>query len=430
MRVAARLLFVGPMKKILTLAALGLVAACSNSDATPDGANSSPEKPLEVEKAASLLARNEAPVVADAAASALRDGNRSFAFDMNRTLRASEPAENAFFSPYSISIALAMTYAGARGTTATEIASALHFTLPQEALHPAFNAVDLAIARTGTVKAANSIWGAPTLAFETSFLDTLATSYGAGVNLVDFAKPDAAAATINRWVSDRTNALIPNLLTADALRAARFVLVNALYFKDDWRSPFAKEATSDAPFHARTGDVMVPMMHAEQVVDYADGAGYKAVRLPYKSGVSFVAVLPDDLAAFETSLDATRWQAVLGGMAPVDVDIALPKLKLDRHVSLVAALKSLGMTSAFSSGADLTGITPETLEILDVIHQAVVAVDEKGTEAAAATAVIGGPTSVPLPPEHAITLDRPFLFAIQDDTTGTILFLGHVEKPR
>lgn len=418
-------------KTAFLVAALGLVAACSSAGATPgEGANGGPGAPLEVEKAASSLARNDAPVVADAAARALGDGNRSFAFDMNRTLRASEPTENAFFSPYSISIALAMTYAGARGTTATEIASTLHFTLPQEELHPAFNAVDLAIGRTGTVKAANSIWGSPTLAFETSFLDTLATSYGAGVNLVDFGKPDAAAATINRWVSDRTNALIPSVLSADALRAARFVLVNALYFKDDWRLPFTKEATSDAPFHARTGDVTVPMMHAEQVVDYADGAGYKAVRLPYKSGVSFVAVLPDDLAAFETSLDATRWQAVLGAMASVNVDIALPKLKLDRHVSLVAALKRLGMTSAFSSDADLAGIATEELEILDVIHQAVVAVDEKGTEAAAATAVVGGVTSAMEPPKHSITLDRPFLFAIQDDTTGTILFLGHVEKPQ
>jgi serpin B len=355
-----------------------------------------------------------------------------------------------FFSPHSISLALAMASVGARGETAAQMASALHFTLPPERLHPAYDALDLALSSRGasaplgthpfTLSVVNSMWAAPDMALAPSFLDTLATSYGAGVRLTDFgADPASALLAINGWVSDETHTRIPTLLSKDDItRDTRLVLVNAVYFKAGWAAPFPKYATAPAPFHASAGDTTVEMMHAAGGFAYAEAPGWKAVALPYEGNeLSLVAVLPDDLATFEASLTGDPFRAIAPVRLPAstEVQVSLPRFTIDgASFSLRDALEARGMVLAFDPFfADFSGMAPaENVFISSVVHQAFVAVDEDGTEAAAATAVVLSDSgSATAPPEKVIdvTFDRPFVFFIRDNATGAILFLGRVARP-
>jgi len=402
---------------------------------------------------ASKQARVTAPNVPADDAEALREGNTAFAADFYQQLRsdAAQDGKNLFFSPYSISLALAMTYAGARGNTATEMAKALHYTLPQDRLHPAFNALDLALTSRGEGKQAadgkafrlrvtNSIWGAPQTTFEPPFLDTLAQSYGAGVRLTDFIKdPEAARGTINTWVDHETENRIKELLPQRSISGdTRLVLVNAIYFNAAWATPFQKTATRPGTFHGLGGDVQTELMHQGGQLDYAQGDGYRAVALPYDGNeLSFVAVVPDELGAFESAFTAAQAKTIATSLAPATVELTLPKFKIDgASISLKDALAARGMKDAFvEDRADLTGIAAlpnAPLHISDVFHQAFVSVDEQGTEAAAATAVVvGRTTSAPVDPPKVIEvrIDKPFLFFVRDNATGAVLFLGRVVKP-
>ncbi|XXY46683.1 serpin family protein [Sorangium sp. So ce269] len=381
------------------------------------------------------------PAVPAADLKELVGGNTDFALALYQQL-AGMPG-NLFYSPYSMSSALAMTYAGARGATETEMAGALRFTLPQERLHPAFNALDLALARRGQgaegkdgegfrLNVANALWGQVGSSFAPSFLDVLAESYGAGLHVVDFAQaPDEARGIINGWVAERTEDRIKDILPEGAIQpATRLVLTNAVYFNAAWQFPFDEEETAPGDFTLVDGTaVSVPMMNGSAQVGYGEGDGYEALELPYDGGeLSMVLVLPAEGGDLEAGLDRERLEGVIGSLGTRSVTMTLPKFKFESTLDLVPQLVELGMPIAFTGRADFSGIDGQGgLFISDVLHKAFVSVDEAGTEAAAATAVVIGETSAPEP--ATIRFDRPFLLFIRDIETGAILFVGRVMNP-
>ena len=389
--------------------------------------------------------RNTSPNVTTSDATALVEGNSEFAFDLFQALTQQQgnlsQQGNLFYSPYSISLALAMTYAGARNETETEMAQVLHFTLPQDRLHPAFNGLDLALAnQSGTAQGfqlhiVNAIWGQEGYKFLDSFLNVIGQNYGAGLRLLDFVnQSEPSRVTINNWVSDQTKGKINDLIPQGSIDAlTRLVLTNAIYFNASWLSPFDKDATSNGTFQLISGgNVTVPMMSQSHSFGYTSGDGYQAVELPYNgSELSMVILLPDSgkFEAFEDQLNASFASQIISNLEYCEVDLTLPKFKYEYECSLADTLAAMGMPAAFSSDADFSGMTGNRdLAISDVLHKAYVSVDEAGTEAAAATAVVIGLTAI-----HGetaqMTVDRPFIFLIRDIDTGTILFIGRVMNP-
>ena len=332
-----------------------------------------------------------------------------------------------------------MTYGGARGTTADQMSATLRFSLPPERLHPAFDALDLALEAPATapnafqLSLANALWGQRDLALLPDYLDLLAENYGAGFHLVDFAgAPEAARMAINQWVSDRTQAKIPELLAAGTIdQTTALVLTNAVYFRADWLAPFAA-MSPNGTFQGPAGPVEVPMMAgADRPTPSWSGTGYRAASVPYVGGgASMVLVVPDagTFDTFEAGLTADALEAILAAPPTTSVLLSMPRFKLQTSLGLSGKLAAMGMTDAFSDNADFSGIDgARDLFIKDVVHQAMVAVDEQGTEAAAATAVTF--TRHAVFAGDALIVDRPFIFAIRDDATGTILFLGRVVDP-
>lgn len=395
--------------------------------------------------AQSSLKRVEDPAVSSSDQTALVQGNNAFAVDLYGALRSGDG--NLAFSPYSLSVALAMPYAGARGNTEAQMAQALHYTLPQDSLHPAFDRLDLDLAKAAQsasaseqpfqLKIANAVWAEKTFSFLQSYLDLIARNYGAGIQLADFVyQADAVRQQINDWVSRQTNDKIKDLIPAGAVDSTtKMVLVNALYFKADWLNPFDPKDTHDAPFNLLDGtQVTAKQMSGQRFsIPYASGDGYQAVELAYAGDTAAMdLIVPDSgkFTEFEASLDSQKLESILASMQPATLEVALPKFTFRSSFDLGARLLNLGMTDALDPNrADFSGMTGgRDLYITKVLHQAYVAVDEKGTEAAAATAVIMGPTSAMLPPQKLI-IDRPFLFLIRDLKSGQILFLGRVLDP-
>jgi serpin B len=402
--------------------------------------------PVQAREAHSDLPRDLAPEVADADLADLVKGNNDFAFALFPQLSAGD--ENVFYSPYSISLALAMTYAGANGSTADGMAQALHFLLPEGRLHPAFNRLALELESRSKAEGldpkqafqlsvANSIWAQMGAHFEQEFLDTLALNYAAGMRLVDYTNDaEAARREINDWVSESTHQKIKNIIPQGALDAlTRLVLANAVYFKAAWVHPFEADATQPEPFYLLDGiTVDAPMMHEQASLRTMTGAGYRAVELPYAGWqLSMLVLLPDEGAfdSVEARLSSGVVDEALGALQPGQVILSLPKFKYEWSLSMTDGLKALGMRDAFDpQAADFSGMDGRRdLYITDILHKAYVAVDEAGTEAAAATAVIVSPTSIQPAPPIAFTVDRPFFFIIRDNPTGTILFLGRVMNP-
>ena len=424
-------------KLLVVVVLLGLVG-CSISGSGTDGGQM-PGKGV-----ASKKQRVTAPDVSGSDLAALVDGDSAFAFDLYQFLR--EGNDNLFYSPYSISLALAMTYAGARGETERQMADTLHFTLPQERLHPAFNGLDLELARRGEgaegkdgegfrLNIVNAVWGQEDYHFIPEYLDVLAENYGAGLRLLDFAgDPEGSRVTINDWVSDQTEERIEDLIPQGAIDGlTRLVLTNAIYFNAAWNMPFEPGLTKDATFHLLDGSqVTVPMMRQTESFAYGEGPEYRAVELPYDGReLSMVILLPQEgqFDSFEDSLDAGAMDAILSEMVYREVALTIPKFEFESGFSLVDVLAAMGMPAAFSDGADFSGMTGDrALTITDVIHKAFVLVDETGTEAAAATAVIVAELAMPEEPIE-FTADRPFIFLIRDIETGTILFVGRVVDP-
>ncbi len=388
--------------------------------------------------------RVTAPSASAADMTALVDGNTTFGFDLYRILSKTEG--NIFYSPYSISAALAMTYAGAKGDTAKHMADTLHFTLPQSRLHTAFNSLDIEMSKRGEgargkdgkgfrLHVVNAIWGQKNYSFLPSFLDVLAENYGAGLRIVDFIQETEKSRTkINTWVSDQTEDRIKDLIPAGAIDTqTRLVLTNAIYFNAAWLNQFSASATANAPFHMIDGkDKTVPMMKQTESYGYAEGDGYQAVELPYDGrALSMIVLLPraGQFTSFQGSLDAQKVKGIIGTLKNKQVALTMPKFQFDSEFSLKKALVALGMEVEFTSDADFSGMTGNRdLFISDVIHKAFVAVDEKGTEAAAATAVIMSVTAMPLQPVE-VTVDRPFIFLIRDVKTGAVLFIGQILNP-
>ncbi len=387
--------------------------------------------------------RMTSPAVQEGDVATLAADNRQFALDLYQTVRAGS-TDNLVFSPFSISIALAMTYGGAAGTTATQMAAALHFSLSPERLHPTFDALDLALeapppagAEPGTfqLSLADALWGQTGFPFVPGFLDLLATDYGAGMHAVDFAtSPETARLAINQWVSDQTNAKIPTLFPPSSIDSGTvFVLTNAVYFKARWAAPFQPNSPAGT-FNAPTGPVQVPMMRlgsSNSAIGWS-GAGYKAATLPYVGGTtSMVLIVPDagTFDAFESGLTFDALEAILTPATTVHYALSMPRFKIDSALALKAALGALGMTDAFQDGlADFSGIDGgHDIFLSAVVHQAMIAVDEQGTEAAAATGVEGEATGAMV--ADPLVVDRPFIYAIRDNGTGTILFLGRVLDP-
>jgi len=384
------------------------------------------------------------PDVNEADMATLVDGNSAFAFDLYQALR--EADGNLFYSPHSISLALVMTYAGARGETAQQMADTLHFVLPHNRLHPAFNGMDLELGRRGEgargkdgegfrLNIVNAIWGQKDYKFLSEFLDLMAVNYGAGLRILDFTNaPEESRITINKWVSDQTEGRIEDLIPQGLIDTlTRLVLTNAIYFNAAWQYPFQEDMTEDGPFYLLDGgEVTVPMMRQAELFGYAEGDGYQAVELPYDGGeLSMVLLLPQagHFEAFEDALDAQQVNRIIGRLEHRQVTLAMPRFEFESSFGLKGALTLMGMPLAFSGGADFSGMTGNRdLFIADVVHKAFVSVDEAGTEAAAATAVV---MPLAMPPEEPVevTFNRPFVFLIHDIETGTILFVGRVVNP-
>ncbi len=388
--------------------------------------------------------RDTSPAMNTADLTNLVEGNTAFAFKIYQALR--EKDGNLFYSPYSISEALAMTYAGANGETEQEIAEALSFILSQERLHPAFNSLDLQLKQRGEgakgkdgegfrMNVVNAIWGQRDYKFLDQFLDVLAQNYGAGLRIVDFiGQTEQSRATINNWVSDQTEEKIKDLIPQGALNElTRLVLTNAIYFNAAWQYPFKEEKTANGAFHLLNGsDVTVPMMKQTESFRYAEGDNYQAVELPYDGReLSMVILLPKagNFDIFERSLSAEVVKDIIGNLKTSQVVLTMPKFEYESTLGLKDSLTALGMGVAFTENADFSGMNGNRdLFIQDVLHKAFVSVDEAGTEAAAATAVIVGLTSMPIGP-FEFKMDRPFVYLIRDIQTDSIIFVGRVLNP-
>jgi len=389
--------------------------------------------------------RSTSPDVSQAELAALVDGNSTFTFDLYQELRKADD-DNLFYSPYSISLALAMTYAGARSETAQQMSDALRFSLTQDRLHPVFNSLDIELAQRGAgsqgkdgdsfrLNIVNAIWGQKDYQFLDLFLDVLAENYGAGLRILDFAgAPEESRTIINDWVSDQTEERIEDLIPQGLINAlTRLVLTNAIYFNAAWQYPFAEEATGDGAFYLLEGnEIIVPMMRQTESFGYADGDGYQAIELPYDGReLSMVVLLParGNFESFEASLDAQQADAILGSLEQREINLTMPRFEFESDFSLKETLSALGMPIAFSADADFSGMTGDRdLFIADVVHKAFVSVDEAGTEAAAATAVVMALTAAPDMPIN-VNVDHAFIFLIRDIETGAILFVGRVVNP-
>ncbi len=377
----------------------------------------------------------------------LATGNNAFAFDLYHTI-AAENEGNLFYSPLSISQALAMTYAGARGTTESEMAQTLHFTLSQAALHPAFAALNANFeeraqtelvpddeAQRFQLTIANALWGQADFPFLPDFVQLLDKSYGAGLQLTDFVQaPEAARDDINQWVEDQTEDKIQDIVPEGAITPdTRLVLANAIYFHAGWQRTFSETATEDAPFTLLDGaQVTVPTMRQQEGFLYQAGEGYQAVMLPYYGGqMGMMIVLPDEGAfeQVETSLTGDSFSAIVAAMSYQELWLFMPKFEFEFGLELADTLAAMGMPEAFTDAADFSGMAEEPLFISRILHKAFVGVDENGTEAAAATIVMMEATSAMPSEPLELRLDRPFIFTIYDNVTGTILFVGRVMNP-
>ncbi len=361
-------------------------------------------------------------------------------FALNLYSKLKETKGNLFFSPSSISTALAMTYAGARGETAEQMRQTMRFKLPDKQLHSAFAALNNALnnqqANGCKLSVANSLWGQDGYKFLTPFLETTEKYYGAGLRRTDFAgETEQARQTINAWVKEETHNKIKDLISRGVLTPlTRLVLCNAIYFKGDWVEQFDKKLTTELPFHRGDGnDDKVATMKKKFKCLYGENEDLQTISLSYNGGgLSMLILLPrnrDGLSRLESELSSGKLRQLSSLLRKREVTVLLPRFKMSSSFSLSDTLAAMGMPDAFSTNADFSGMNGKhDLHISAVLHKAFVEVNEEGTEAAAATAVVVALRSMPKPPcvFHA---DHPFVFFIRDNHTGTILFMGRVVNP-
>ncbi len=360
-------------------------------------------------------------------------GSNAFAFDLLKAVNASDRGGNVFISPLSASMALGMTMNGAAGSTYDAMHSTLRFSdLSRTDVNESYKSL-IALLRgldnATQFSIANSIWYQQDFPFRQEFLTESKSYFDAEVQGLDLTKPTSID-VINAWVNDATSKKIPRIIDSFDGDEVMF-LVNAIYYKGAWQSAFKKSETVNAPFRSLDGSsANVPLMSQTESFRRGFGSDYEAIDLPYgNSAFTMTVVLPHagvDINAFTESLTEEKWRAIDAGMAKGEIGIMLPKFKLEWKKNLNDQLKALGMSVAFSDiAADFSRMSPaKQLVITDVIQKTFVDVNEEGTEAAAATSVGIGPTSAP----GTIRVDRPFIFAIRERLSGTILFIGKITK--
>jgi serpin B len=380
---------------------------------------------------------------------AVAEANNRFAFDLySRLAKDQEYAgNNLFFSPFSISSALAITYEGAKGKTADEIRSVFYFPANDTTRRGGFLGLNAGI-NSGdpsySLRTANALWAEKSYPFLTEYVSTAEHDYGAKTTNLDFVShPDESRVTINTWVEDKTEDKIKDLIPAGVIDpTTRLVITNAIYFKGDWVKQFDKTKTTDTEFRTAPGKtVTVPMMQRtdeDAVYLYAENGNLQMLSMPYEhttgKKLSMVVLLPreDNLTTTEALLNADTLSALQQSAESRRVKVYFPKYTLKTKYSLPRTLGAMGMPTAFTGNADFSGMDGTTnLLISDVIHQAFVDVNEEGTEAAAATAVVMKLAAAPANPDPipVFRADHPFIFLIQDDETGSILFMGRVINP-
>jgi len=381
------------------------------------------------------LANASPPLAASVDALQLAGAQRAFALDLFRALP--EDGENVFLSPYSISTALGMTYAGARGACAEEMARALRFELPPERLHAAFGELiraDQSATSDGVELAvANALWGQKDYGFLPEYLELTQRHYGGGLSTVDFVgATEPARQTINTWVASHTRDKITELLKAGDVNAdTRLVLTNAVYFKGAWATEFDAGMTDEAAFQVSpTQSVEVETMTQRGTFRMARSDGVQVIRLPYRGEkVSMLVILPDKpdgLADVVAKITPSRVEGWFTAAQAEEIVLYMPKFRFRSRFDLANVLGVLGMKAAFGAGADFSGMTGRNdLFISRVVHEAFVEVNEEGTEAAAATGVVMMRTSI----TPTVRVDHPFLFAIRNEVTGSWLFVGKITNP-
>ncbi|HLO41748.1 MAG TPA: serpin family protein [Phycisphaerales bacterium] len=374
-----------------------------------------------------------------ARAGELAKENAAFAFDLFRELSAGK-GDDVFFSPYSMSSAVGMLWAGARGATEEEIAKVMHWGMGQEATHDGFaglaNGLVSPVTKSGETlyewSSANRLWMG--IEVMSGYQERLVRSYGADAHRLDFGKPVESAGLINGWTKEWTRGHIEKIVEPEDMRELGLMLTNAVYFKGTWEEPFNKEMTRRGPFTRGDGSVVEKeMMHTTRRTLFATGEGFSAIRLSYKGGVSCVIMLPDEVGGDErliASMSAERFYGLIGGMSASEVVISLPKVKIETRFNVNKELGRLGMVRAFSGDADFSAIDGKgQLAVSDVIHAATLEMDEVGTVATAVTAIGVRVTSAPMPGEIKVfNVDRPYVMAIVHDATGSVLFAGRVGK--
>jgi serpin B len=379
-------------------------------------------------------------------------GNNAFALELYAKLRAEQG--NLFLSPYSISTALAMTYDGARGQTASQIAQVLHFStstdkkagppaMDRGQFGSAFGRIIKDLNKKGqkgayTLTVANALWGQKGYGFRKEFIKSVETNYDGRLSEVDFiTAAEAARKTINTWVEKQTKDKIKNLIPQGMLDSmTRLVLTNAIYFKGNWARQFKKDQTKDAPFTLADGSkIQAPMMNQTAEFRYMETETFQGLELPYvKDELSMIILLPkavDGLDELEESLTVENLSQWLGKLFRREVVVSVPKFKATSQFSLASTLALMGMKDAFTSAADFSGMDgKKDLFISAVIHKAYVDVNEEGTEAAAATGVTMRLTSLGPNETPVFRADHSFVFLIRDNQTGGILFLGRLMNPK
>lgn len=426
------------MKPLFHLAICGVACWMQACDSNHEPGSSAKETPIVL---AAVTPPEPEPLSGDPKAAAR--ANNTFAVELYGKL-GSKTKGNVFFSPYSISTALAMLHAGAAGQTRAEMAALLHLNGSMAEVNAGYRALTESISAAGKaggfqLNVANALWVQQDYPFLPSYINTLKQSYNANLFAMAFvAAPEASRRSINGWVAQQTKDKIRDLIRPPLIdRYTRFLLTNAVYFKGDWSDAFDKSLTRDMPFHCADGkQVETPMMHRKNY-SYVEEKDFEATAISYRnSDLRMIILLPkkkDGLLAFEKKLTAERLADISTQLAQswASVDMYIPKFKISHRPELTECLQSMGMLTAFTEQADLSGISGEKpLYIGSAVHKAFVEVNEEGTEAAAATAIVG-PVLVGGPYVKTIVFkaDRPFMFLIQDRATSAILFMGRMANP-
>lgn len=371
----------------------------------------------------------------------LAQGNKAFAIDLYQQLQKADG--NLFFSPFSISVALAMTYAGARGETETQMARVLHFIQTGEELHSAFSKLQAGLAAQTEaaggiqLKVANSLWPQEGYPFLAEFMALTETHYGASITPVNYHDAEAARKTINQWVEAKTENKIANLIPPGVFNdLTRLTLVNAIYFKGNWEDQFDARATKQAAFWSATGQVQTAMMNRTDAYPYAEAEMLQALELPYAgNNLSMLILLPkerDGLTQLESQMTPALLDEFTAAMWARKVIVSLPKFKVEAAFRLDEALKTLGMSDTFDHDrANFAGMDGNLADLFisAALHKAFIDVNEEGSEAAAATAIVMQSRAM-MPNRPPVFLaDHPFLFLIREKRTGSILFMGRLSQP-